>query len=393
MKFKYRLILWVLILLLPVSGLAEGSVSRLYSFSAGEILDGDSMEEIRELLEEVRLELTSDPQESFARGQAVLLSYGKPVFTLRAEASRADDAFGLYCSLLGDCTLKCRQDQVQDFLMSFVDMLGDLSVLQQDSLDSLRPLALRAGTLIQATLESSDYSVSPAGIDPGAYLERINALASSSEILSCELDGTDPECPGAVKKQIWRLSEEDRTAFLDFTLSSLARIPFLSDALQNEKIRIGTQPLTEPFLRNLFSSLRGETTLTYYTDPLNQILLMQLSFPDLSSLVEDPEFRRIRGLEFRVNRSGSEEEKNLTSLTTILLPGLEGTLLSARMEMSPGSPIQPLPGNKVYEVGGLDSSGLRKLFASLSFAIAGNAVNLIMDLPPLVFHTLLGRFF
>ena len=224
-------------------------------------------------------------------------------------------------------------------------------------------------------------------------LERINALASSSEILSCELDGTDPECPGAVKKQIWRLSEEDRTAFLDFTLSSLARIPFLSDALQNEKIRIGTQPLTEPFLRNLFSSLRGETTLTYYTDPLNQILLMQLSFPDLSSLVEDPEFRRIRGLEFRVNRSGSEEEKNLTSLTTILLPGLEGTLLSARMEMSPGSPIQPLPGNKVYEVGGLDSSGLRKLFASLSFAIAGNAVNLIMDLPPIVFHTLLGRFF
>ena len=43
----------ILILLLPASVLAEGSVSRLYSFSAGEILDGDSMEEIRELLEEL----------------------------------------------------------------------------------------------------------------------------------------------------------------------------------------------------------------------------------------------------------------------------------------------------------------------------------------------------
>ena len=393
MKKRWLACLLALIMLLPAAGPAESagsSASWLYSFSAGEILSGKEMDKIREFLDAVQLQLGTETRDDQSLGEAILLSYGKPVFTLRAASSSALESIGLYCSLMGDCTLMCRQDQVSDFLTTLVRMLADYSILKQESLEKAENLAARAGNLITSVIENRNGSNPSVFFDLQYYLQQADRLSSSAE--TAELDPANQECPGAVLCRTWHLNEAELNSLAETGIEKLKGFPLLGDAFVSGQLKIGSQAVTDVFLRDLFASMHGDTTLVIYTDAEEKVLRLSLRTPDLSGLVEDPEFSRVRGLEFSVSRETLPDGISVRE-TGISLSGLEGTLLSIRMEKRPGCSIPDLPRDTVYQVGEMNSSELWDLLRGLWLTIGRNAINLIMDLPRIVFDTLIDRLF
>ena len=378
------------LILLPCCALADQPVSWMYSFSAGEVLTGEGMDGIRDFLDAVQLGLTTENRETRAMGEAVLYSVGKPVFTLRAMNSEEEESFGLYCSLMGECALMCRQDQVTDFLMNLVQMLADLSVLKENNLPQARSLAGRAGEII-TNLTVSAGSEDPAIVlDLGFYLEKISDAVAPAAV--DELDGTDPDCPGAARRQVWHLNEEELDALVKEGIGKLKRLPLVSDVFLDGRLKIGGQSVTEDFLLELFASVHGDTEVTVYTDAEEKILRMRVRIPDISDLVENPEFGKISGLEFSVERENGDGESR-SSVTEMRLLGLEQSLITIHMLRGPGEPVQPLPTNKVFQVGEMNSEELWDMIRGLGFTIAGNAINMVMDLPRVVFDTLVERIF
>ena len=377
MKIRKALALILTFLTLFSScALADRPVSWRYSFSGGEVLAGEGMDGVREFLDEVQLGLTTEHLESGTRGEAVLYSYGKPVFTLRAAADNEEESFGLYCSLMGECALMCRQDQVKDFLMNMVKMLFDLSVLKQESLPQARSLAERAGDLLMGLIAAAGTEDPAVVLDLRFYLARISeAVAPAAEE---QLDGTDPESPGAVLRQIWQLNEAELNALIREGIQKLKRLPLVSDLFLEGKLKIGKQTVTEEFLLDLFSAVHGDTTVIADTDQDGRIARLVLQIPDISSLVEDPEFGKITGLEFTVQREETGPESRRSS-TEMRLSGLDKSLVTIRMERGPGSSIQPLPTKKTWQVGEMNSEQLWKMIRGLGFTIAANAINLVME--------------
>lgn len=383
----WAFVLSILLLFLPQAGRGESTVWR-YSFAAGEMLEGEGMDAVREALDAIQVELASEQQADRQMGQAVLLSYGKPVFTLRAAAA-GGDSFGLYCSLLGNCTLQCRQDQVDTFLLTLVEMLGERSLLKEDSLAQAKVLAGKTGDLILKAVRAQEEGALSAGLDLNTVLQQLRSRATAVE--TAELDGTAEECPGARWRQDWLLSEEDLNLLASSALEKVRKIPFLGTALEEGRIRIGSQTVTEPFLREVIRSAEGDITLTVYLDGEERVLRMCLRMPGAFRQIPDPVFSRMQGLEFLVER---EENAGTQVSRTVLRPvGLEGTLLTLRMEKSAGEGIPPLPDKKVYQVGEMTGSQLWDLIQSLGLVIAGNALNLIMELPRIVFDTMIDRLF
>ena len=391
MKLRKALAFLLAVLFLcPVPAGAETSVRWLYSFSAGEVLSGKGMDDVREFLDAVQLSLTSQEEAGGSAGQAELISYGKPVFTLIGRLSAGGEV-GLYCSLTGNCTLMCRRDQVQDFLGTVVRMLAERSILKEDGLLQAERLSARAGDYLIRIMENDPSRDLQVGINPNALLDQISLLTPEAE--SLPLDAGNAECPGAVIRRTWQLSEAELNSLAELGIEKIRGIPVLSDAFAQGTLRIGDQAVTEDFLRKLFASMHGETVLQAFQDPEGQVLLLRLITPETDLLADDPVFGRSRGLEFSVTRSGSAEEGHQESLTVFRLIGVDGSVLSVRMEKGPGSDIPSLPDRKVYQVGEMDSDQLWDLIRSLGLTIASNALNLIMDLPRVVFDTLVNKLF
>lgn len=391
MMKRWLCLLLILMLLLPAGALADAPVSWLYSFSAGDVLSGEGMDGVRELLDAVQFEVTAQKKDSESMGQAILFSEGNTAFSIRAAASEDGDRFGLACSLTGECTLMCRQDQLEGFLLTIVRMLNEKGILKDESLDQASHLARRAGEIVLKITKNLDLTDPEVGLSLTPYLDRLGGVTSAhSETV---LDGHDPECPGAVLRRSWLLSEEDLNGLVDTGLTKLNGLPVISDALRDGRLMIGTQRLTEPFIRNLFASMHGETTLDIYLDPDDMILLARLNSPDISGIVTDPIFSRSRGMEIRIDRQQSPSGPEKESLTSLRLIGLEGSLLSIRMQKGIGNEIEELPDRKVYQVGEMTTDEVWDLFTQLGLTIAKNAVNMILYLPRIVFDTLVGKLF
>ena len=373
------------LMIVPAVGGAE-SASWTYSFAAGDILEGDSMAAIREALDALAIELKMDRTEERNMGQAALISYGKPVLTLRAAVSGDQEDLGLYCSLLGDCTLMCRQDQVEDFLLKLVQMLGERSLLKQDSLAQAESLAKRASGMILEVISRSDQVDPTLGLDLDFYLARLETTREPAERIV--LDGTDPECPGAAQKEVWTLSEEELNELVDSLISKILKIPFLGTAFVQGSLKIGSQEFSESFVRKVVSSMHGETTLAGFSDAEGRAMKILLYTPDLSGVITDPVFGKMQGLELSVEDTAENVRE-----TRVRLLGLEGSLLTMRMEKGAGDPLDPLPTRSVYQVGEMDSAQLWDLIQSLGLTIAANALNLVMDLPRIVFDTLINKLF
>lgn len=388
---RWAALLTALMLMIPFSGMADQSVSWLYSFSAGEALAGEKMDGVREFLDAVQLELVSVSTGDGMMGQAVLLSYGKPVITLRAAASEAEEGtVGIYCSLLGNCTLMCRRDQIPDFLNTLVQMLADLNILKEENLAQVGSLAARAGNLIIRVLDRQSTADPALGMNLNPYLDKLSGQASSEAI---GLEEANPECAGAVLKRVWHLSEAELNDLVNAGIQKAQRIPILGDALRESGLQIGSSTVTVDSLQQMLASVHGETTLEVFYDPEEKPLLLKLMIPDLAELTEDPELRKIRGAELAVTRSVSEADGKEISETSIGLIGLEGRLMTVRMEKGSGKQLDPLPTETVYQVGEMDSEALWDMLQGMSLTLASNMLNLIMDMPRVVFDTLMNRLF
>ena len=389
MKKRIAALLLCLVVALPGLGLAEKSVSYLYSFAPGSLLSGEGMENVQEFLDAVQLELTVDIRESKTLAKAVLLSEGENALELRLRDSQ-DGTYALYCSLTGDNTLMCRKDQLQTFLMTVVQVLADLKILKDESLEKVGGTVSRVGRLLESATDTDVWNKLETGIDFSPYLEQLESLVSAAE--KRDMDGNDPSYPGAVKETIYYLTEEDLNGLIDTALKKINSIPVLSDELNSGRLKIGEQVITEEFIRNLFASMHGESTLEIYEDAEAKLAAFNLQWPDISELVEDPEFSKARGIEARIKREDNSGERSLT-VTSLNMIGLEGDLITIRMEKGPGETVEELPEKEVYQVGEMDSAELWKLLQKLGFTIARNALNMVLVLPRVVFDLLVDKIF
>ena len=85
------------------------------------------------------------------------------------------------------------------------------------------------------------------------------------------------------------------------------------------------------------------------------------------------------------------EGKRLTSVTTFNLPGLEGDLLTMKLERLPGAAIPPMKSDKVHPVGDMNSAELMQLICSMGWVIVANAANMILTLPRCVAEMLIRK--
>jgi len=386
MKKCLALLLCALILC-PAASLADAAKSYLYTFTPGEVLSGEGMENVRELLNAVRLEIVTQKMEQGTMAQVELLSNGEQAFSLRA-LDGANGTYAIDCSLTGDCTLVCDKEQLDDFLLNVVNMLADLNVLNEESKEKLSGLAERATTLLETALANAAEDGPDSGIDLRPYLKVVEGLASEAEVR--ELDGNDPECPGATLVSSYELRKDDLLELVDTALSKLDSIPVLSNELASGRLHIGEQVITDEFIRELFAHTYGKTTLDVYQNAEGKLLKLALRTPEAPGLITDPEFAKARGVEITIERTpvifGSS-----STLTTVKLIGMDGALLTVQLDKMVGGNVKPLSTNNVYEVGEMDSKQLWEVFHGLGLTIAKNAMNMILVLPRVVFDMVVGK--
>ena len=120
---------------------------------------------------------------------------------------------------------------------------------------------------------------------------------------------------------------------------------------------------------------------------------MDIRIPDISSLVEDPDFSRVTGLVILIDRSRLSEDTT-SSVTTVRLTGLEQNLLTISMEKGPGNPIQdPADRQVVHDVGGMSGTEFSRLFGNMYWTIMSEALELVLSLPASVFNLLMNKLF
>lgn len=389
MKMKKILALILCCLLLwPATGLGEAAKSYLYTFTPGEILSGDGMENIRQFLGAVRLVVdTQKKEEGTSVAQVRLMSDGEEAFSLQA-VNGADGAYSISCSLTGDNTLVCGKNQMEGFLKTLVQMLADLNVLNEESRVKLDGLAQQATELIENSMAEVTEGGPENGINLKPYLKVIENLSSEAEIRT--LDGKDPECPGATMVSSYLLREKDLNELVETALSKLDSIPVLSNELSSGRLHIGEQVITEDFIRELFASMKGETSLDLYQNADGKIMKLALHTPETPGLITDPEFAKARGVEIIIDRT-PDLFGSTTTVTTVKLIGLQGALMTVQLDKRVGGELQIAEAKNVHEVGEMDSGELWEVFHGLGLTIAKNAMNMILVLPRVVFDMVANK--
>ncbi len=395
---RLLVILLIMALLLPTAVSAEtGPVAYLYTFEAGDALEGDGAAIIRELLDAIQVRMTRQNGKEENLYQIELVSEGKSAFTLLVQDS-ADGEYSLTCSLLGKNKLKLEKEQITDFLRTLVQVLADLNVLKGESLEKIDGLAIRAGNLLSRLERSSDDDMSLNGLDLTPYLMVLTKYATQAE--HKELPADNEICPGAVGMWHYQLAEEDLSALIDSALNKMMSIPVINDELKSGRLYIGKQVITDSFIRTLFGAMHGDTTLDLYEDERGQMVRMILHIPELSTLMEKPElkglitdpfFAQINGISINVDRVRGEGV-SLTSDTQIQILGIDRKLLGVRLDRMAGEKIQVKEAKKTYEVGQLNSQELWDLLKSMWSTILFHAADFVLDLPRCVFDLIIGKF-
>lgn len=392
MKVKkwFSILMAVWMLAACVSGFAEELKTTRISFGPGEILSGEGTEAAFSLLNAIQIETTSWKTDGAVRGSLALLSEGREVFTLRAESADSG-MLSFCCSLTGSAVFRCHQDQLDHFMLTLVDLVAETGLVKENSLDQIRTAALRAADMLRSVITRAGTGEPGLGLNMTAYLDQITARATVAEMIS--LDPENGECPGAAQKSTWLLDEKDLKQLVDAALNKARKIPVLGSVFLDGRLHIGSQVITESYLREMAASLQGETVLTLYQNADGEILQARLEIPDISALTTDETFKKVRGIEMTVDHSDSPETGTEASVTSLRLTGLEGQLLSVKRETLPGKEIAPLEEREIYQVGEMNSDELRRLLRGMRLTIAGNALNLIMNLPREVFDMLADRLF
>ncbi|MBO7663918.1 MAG: hypothetical protein J6U01_11160 [Clostridia bacterium] len=390
--------LLILALLLPIAVSAEtGPVAYMYTFEAGDALEGEGATILQELLDAIQIRMTRQNGKEENLYQIELISEGKSAFTLLVQDS-ANGEYSLTCSLLGKNRLKLEKEQITDFLRTLVQVLADLNVLKGESLAKIDGLAVRAGNLLSRLERSNDDDMSLDGLDLTPYLMVLTKYATQAEHV--EMPADNEICPGAVGAWHYQLAEEDLSALVDSALNKLMSIPVINDELKSGRLRIGKQIITDSFIRTLFGAMHGDTTLDLYEDDRGQMVQMILHIPDLVSLmnkpelnglITDPNFARISGISITIDRIRGEGVA-LTSDTQIQILGIDRKLMGVRLDRMAGEKIVVKEAKKTYEVGELNSQELWDLLKSMWSTILFHAADFVLDLPRCVFDLIIGKF-
>ena len=384
------LCLLLVLVMLPVSAaFADQPVSWLYAVTPGEALSGDGLQPLLDVLNTVQLELTSQKNGDTLLGSAVFLSKGNDILSIRVRDSAGDCAFA--CSLLRNNTLTFRREQLGSVLLSLVQYLGNSGILKNENLDIVRSAADTLAELIDSVILNMDESGPDAAVDLQPYVDSLKSMATSSE--ETVLSETDPDCPEAVRKTVYILSEADMNSLMETLLSRALAVPVIGNHLQNGTLRIGKQRISADFFRQLFSSLHGETVLTFWEGADGRAVMMDIRIPDISDVVEDPDFSRVTGLLICIDRSVLTADTT-ASVTTVRLSGLEQDLLTIAMEKGPGKNItDPAYRQVVHDVGSMSDSEFNRLFSGMYWTIMSEALKLVLSLPASVFSLLMDKFF
>ena len=389
---KWICLFLTLLLVFPlVSGLADGADEKttdyLYSFIPGNILEGEGTKMIRELLEALQLRFSRQKTDNRDMSRMILVSNDEEAFSLTAGEAEAGE-FALVCSLLGENKLTLKRDQISPFLQTLVKALGDKGLLRGSNLDKMNSLANRAGAIIEGYLNKEPDEAPDTGIDLTPYLEVMTRNATAVE--TREIPPEERDELGAVTVTSYLVSEEQRRDIVNRAMNKLSKLPVIGDELKKGSLKIGEQVITDEFIRAVFADTPGEVTMDVWQAADGQLVRLLLHTPDLSELVTDPQFAKTEGVEISIARTRGEG-KRLTSITTIRLPGLEGDLLTMKLERSEGEDIPPMKAKKVHAVGEMDGDELMKLIRSMGWTILMNAANMILTLPDCIALVLYSR--
>lgn len=392
MKKLLCLVLSLLLVFPVVSALADSAsdgktTEYLYSFAPGTVLEGDGTEMIRELLEAIRIRFARQKSADRDMIRLVLISNGEEAFTLTAGET-AGEEFALVCSLLGDNKLTLKRKQISPFLQTLVKALGDRKILGGSNLEKMYSLADRVGKIIEGYLDKAPDEAPDTGIDLSPYLAIMTKNASAVE--TREIPPEERDALGAVKVTSYLVSEDQRRDLINRGVNKLAGLPVIGDELKKGSLKIGKQVITDDFIRAVFADTPGEVTMDVWQDADDQLVRLLLHIPDISDLVTDPQFAKTQGLEISIARTKGEG-KQMTSVTTIRLPGLEGDLATMTLERSQGPDIPPMEAKKVHAVGELNSDELMDLISSMGWTILFNAANMVLALPDVIALTLYSR--
>ena len=390
---------WLCVLLslvmvfMSVSALAENAsadgkaVEYLYSFTPGNILEGEGTEMIQELLEEVRIRFYRQKTADKDMIRVVLVSNDEDAFVLTAGETGGEE-FALTYSLLGDNKLTLNKNQIPSFLQTLVKALGDKEIVRGENLEKMNSLADRVGKIILDYLNKEPTEAPEMGIDLTPYLEIMTREATATEVR--EIPPEERDASGAATVTSYLVSEEQRRSIVNRAMDKLDRLPVIGDELRKGSLRIGQQVITDDFIRTVFADTPGEVTMDVWQDESGQLVRLLLHVPDLSGIVTDPQFSKVQGIEISIDRTKGEGKK-LTSVTTITLPGLDGKLLTMTLERDTGADIPPMKADKVHAVGKLNSDELMELILSMGWTILFNAANMVLALPDCIAMTLYSR--
>ena len=384
------LCLLLVLVMLPVSAaFADEPVRWLYKVTPGEALSGDGLQVVLDILNAVQLELTSQQDGDTLLGSAVFISKGRDILSIRVRDKEGDCAFT--CSLIRNNTLACRRDQLSGVLLNLVQYLGESGILKNENLDIVRSAASAVSDLIDSVVLNAESNGLDNAIDLQPYVDSLKSMATAST--ETVLDGSDADCPGAVKKTVYILSEEDMNTLMEALLTRALALPVIGSHLQAGNLRIGKQRISADFFRDLFASLHGETVLTLWEGTDGRAVRMDIRIPDISALVDDPDFSRVTGMLIDIDRSALSDDTT-ASMTTVRLTGLEQNLLTIAMEKGPGKPVQdPADRQVVHDVGGLSGTEFSRLFGNMYWTIMSEALELVLSLPASVFNLLMDKLF
>ena len=397
MMRKWLCLFLTLFMVFPaLAGLAEGpaadgeTLEYLYSFTPGTVLEGKGTEKIRELLEAIQIRFTRHKAGNNDIIRLQLISEGEEAFSITAgeTGETGGEEFALVCSLLGSNKLTLRRSQLSPFLITLVQALGEQGFLKGDHLTKMNSLADRAGKILDSYLDREPSDAPDTGIDITPYLNRLTRRATSSE--RQEIPPEEQDGSGAVVVTSYLVSEEYRREIVNRAMDKAVKLPVIGDQLTNGSLRIGQQEITDGFIRSVFGDTPGEVTMDVWQDADGQLVRLLLHIPDISGLVTDPQFAQTQGVEISISRARGEG-RQLTSVTTIRLPGLEGDLLTMKLVRTPTSDIPVLKGDKVHEVGDMNSTELAELLRSMGWTILGNAGNMVLTLPRCVAELLIRK--
>ena len=335
---KWICLFLILLLVFPaVSGLAESAAAEsetleyLYTFAPGTLLEGEGTEKIKELLEAIRIRFTRQKTESDDTIRLQLISEGDEAFSLTAGET-AGEEFALVCSLLGDNKLTLHRDQLSSFLLTLVQALGEQGFLKGNNLTKMSALADRGGKVLRDYLDREPEEAPETGIDITPYLKKLTGSATAVE--QREIPPEERDESGAAIVTSYRVTEEQRKEFIDRSMDKVVKLPVIGDQLNNGSLRIGGQVITEEFIRSAFGDTPGEVTMDIWQDADGRLVRFLMHIPDVSGFVTDPQFAQMQGLELSIARTVGEG-KDLVSVTTFRLPGLEGDLLTMTLVTTP----------------------------------------------------------